>query len=193
MKLKKLYILLLGVSSCLIGHSQNVALKTNLLSDVFADVNFGIEVGMAPRWTFELTGDFNGWNVNDHRWRHFLVQPEFRYWFCSKFSGNFIGIHAIGGNYNFGNISNNVKFLGSDFSGLTDHRYQGWGVGGGISYGHSWILGQHWNLEATIGVGYIFTRFDTYECVECGRLEAKDQTHNYFGPTKAGISIEYIF
>lgn len=27
-----------------------------------------------------------------------------------------LGFHALGGEYNFGNIKNSVKFLGSDFS-----------------------------------------------------------------------------
>ena len=143
--------------------AQKVALKTNLLYDATATVNAGIEIGLAPRWTLDISGNFNDWTMSHNRkWKHWLVQPEARYWFCERFSGHFIGIHAHGGEYNFGNLKNGIKFLGYDFSKLTDNRYQGWYVGGGLSYGYAWILGKHWNLEAELGIGYIYTRFDKY-------------------------------
>ena len=150
---------------------------------------------MAPKWSFDLTGQVNAWNIHERRWRHWMVQPEARLWLCEAFQGSFFGLHAIGGQFNIGNIDNNIKFLGSDFSQLKDHRYQGWGVGAGIAYGHDWILAKHWNLEFEIGVGWIYTRFDRYPCTECGTLKPEDKNlhHNYFGPTKLSLAIEYIF
>ena len=190
---KKLFLLIFALAAVAGAKAQNVAIKTNLLSDGFANVNAGIEVGIAKRWTLDLTGDYNGWDVNGHKWRHWLAQPEFRYWFCNRFSAHFLGIHALGGMYNIANIKNSVSFLGSDFSGLTDYRYQGWGVGGGIAYGYTWVLGKHWNLETEIGVGYIYTRYDKFECTDCGRRISEDQTHHYVGPTKAAVNLVYLF
>ena len=190
---KSLCLLVFVLGAVFTAKSQNVAIKTNLLYDALLNVNAGIEVGLAPRWTLDLSGDYNGWTVNEHKWKHWLVQPEFRYWFCDRFSGHFLGFHALGGRYNFGNIKNGVSFLGSDFSKLTDYRYQGWGVGAGIAYGYTWILGKHWNLEAEIGVGYIYTRYDVFECAECGARVAADQPHHYVGPTKAAVNLVYVF
>lgn len=191
---KKVFLLLLTLSTVVVAKGQDVAIKTNLLSDAFLNVNAGVEVGLAPRWTLDLTGQYNGWTVNERKWKHWLAQPEARYWFCSRFAGHFLGIHALGGQYNFGNIENSVSFLGSDFSQLTNNRYQGWGVGGGIAYGYAWILGKHWNLEAEIGVGYVYTRYDKFECIHCGRKLNDDKlTHHYVGPTKAAINLVYVF
>ena len=177
---------------CGTARSQNVALKTNLLADATLSPNLGLEFGLAPRWSLDLTGEYNGWTVNEHKWKHWFVQPEARYWFCDHFAGHFLGLHAIGGQYNFGNMRNNVAFLGSDFSRLTDFRYQGWAVGGGIAYGYSFILGRHWDLELEIGVGYMYTRFDQFECKDCGKkVDASD--HHYFGPTKAAVNLVYVF
>lgn len=173
--------------------AQHVGLKTNLLTDGFLSPNLGIEIGLAPKWTLEATYEGNFWTVNDHLWKHWFVQPEARYWFCERFAGHFLGLHAIGGEYNFGNITNNFKMLGSDFSSLTDNRVQGWGAGAGIAYGYSWILGKHWNFEAEIGIGWIYTRYDKYPCAVCGTAIEKDQDHNYFGPTKAALSLVYLF
>ena len=185
MKIKLCVALLMALFAGMFASAQKVALKTNLLYDATATVNAGIEIGLAPRWTLDISGNFNDWIMSHNRkWKHWLVQPEARYWFCERFSGHFIGIHAHGGEYNFGNLKNGIKFLGSDFSKLTDNRYQGC---------YAWILGKHWNLEAELGIGYIYTRFDKYPCAECGEKIEEDASHHYFGPTKLALSIVYLF
>jgi len=174
--------------------AQDVAVKTNLLYDATATINLGVEFGLAPRWTLDVSGNFNGWTLShDRRWKHYLVQPEVRYWFCDRFSGHFIGIHAHGGQYNVGNLKNGISFLGSDLSKLSDYRYEGWFVGAGVAYGYAWILGRHWNLEAEIGIGYAYTGFDQYRCAGCGKKLTEDNRHHYFGPTKAAVNLVYVF
>ena len=190
---KKLGLLILACCALFSANAQNVAVKTNLLADALLNVNAGVEVGLAPRWTLDLTGSYNGWTVNEHKWKHWMAQPEARYWFCERFAGHFLGIHALGGKYNVGNLKNGITFLGSDFSKLTDYRYEGWAVGGGVAYGYAWILGRHWNLELELGVGYLYTRFDKFECKECGRHVESDVPHHYVGPTKAAINLVYLF
>ncbi len=172
---------------------QEVAVKTNLIYDALLSPTLGVEVGLAPKWTAEIDGTINNWAINDRRWKQWMVQPEIRYWLCQSFSGHFLAAHLIGGQYNFGNLKNNIKFLGTDFSQLTDHRYQGWMAGVGIGYGYSWILSRHWNLEAEIGIGWIYTRSDVYNCFDCGKKIRTDVPHNYVGPTKAAINIIYVF
>lgn len=174
--------------------AQQVAVKTNLVYDATANVNAGIEVGLAKRWTLDVSGNLNAWDMSHGRkWKHWFVQPEFRYWFCDRFSGHFIGMHLHGGQYNVGGLKNSIEFLGTDFSKLGDHRFQGWFAGAGLAYGYTWILGRHWNLEAEIGFGYSYTKYDKYECVGCGRKVEEDKDHNYVGPTKAAINLVYLF
>lgn len=186
-----LFFCLLFVPS---AKGQDVALKTNVLSDAFLNVNFGGEVGLAPKWTFDLTGEFNGWTLShDRRWKHYSVQPELRYWFCDRFAGHFVGVHLHGGQYNIGGFDGRVKFLGTDARKLKDTRFQGWFVGAGIAYGYAWILGRHWNLEAEIGFGYSYTRYDRYQCEGCGEKIEDDKPHHYVGPTKAALNLVYLF
>ncbi len=69
---------------------QDVALKTNLLADALLNVNAGIEIGLAPKWTLDVTGEYNGWTLShDRRWKHWAVQPNARYWLCDRFGGHF--------------------------------------------------------------------------------------------------------
>lgn len=187
-------ILLLITTANLNLQAQDVAVKTNLLYDATATINAGVEVAIAPRWTLDISGNFNGWNQShQRRWKHWLVQPEARYWFCNPFAGHFLGIHLHGGQYNVGGLDNNISFLGTDFSGLSNYRYQGWFLGAGVAYGYSVILGRHWNMEFEIGIGYAYTRYDQFNCVGCGRKIKEDQDHHYFGPTKAAINLIYTF
>jgi len=173
--------------------AQKVALKNNLLYDAALTPNAGVEIGLSPKWTLELTGQLNAWTVKGRRWKHWAVQPSARYWFCDRFAGHFVGVHAHGGQYNIGGFNGRLHFLGTDLRKLAGGRYQGWFVGGGISYGYAWILNRHWNLEAEIGVGYSYTRYDRFRCAGCGKKVEEDKPHHYVGPTKAAINIVYLF
>ena len=171
---------------------QNVSVKTNLLYDATANANIGVEMKVAPKWSVEVSGDFNDWTIKEHKWKHWFVQPEGRYWFCDAFAKHFIGFHAIGGQYNVGNIKNGISFLGTDFSKLSDHRYQGWGIGAGVAYGYALPLSRHWNMEFEIGFGYVYLKYDIFECKNCGRKMGRND-HNYVGPTKAAVNLVYVF
>lgn len=180
-------------ATAIIAPAQKVAIKTNLLYDALLTPDLGAEVRVAPQWTVELTGNFNGWNIGQKRWKQWNLQPEVRYWLCEAFSGHFFGAHLIGGQYNFGHLPFDFKFLGTDFGLLKDHRLQGWMGGAGIAYGYTWILSRRWSMEAEIGLGWIYTRYDKYECADCGKKVESKVPHNYVGPTKAAINLIYNF
>lgn len=186
---------LISLSGGLKASAQDVAVKTNLLYDATATINAGIEVGLAPKWTFNVPFNFNAWSfpTKDYIYKHLYVQPEVRYWFCDRMAGHFLGVHAHGGAYNVGLIPNDIRFLGQDFSPLTKYRYQGYFIGGGVAYGYAWALAEHLNLEFEVGLGYAYTKFDKFECQECGRKLAEQVPHHYIGLTKLGINFVYVF
>lgn len=185
--------LLMALFAFLPAKAQTVGIKTNLLYDAALSPNLGVEIGLAPRWSLDVSGNINAWTINDRKWKHWLAQPEVRYWLCERFQGHFFGLHLLGGQYNVGNIPGAKDFLGNKFSEIKDHRFQGWAAGAGIAYGYAWILGKHWNLEAEIGLGWAYTRYDKYPCANCGTKEESDRVHNYVGPTKAALNLVYIF
>ncbi len=194
----KKYALIITLLASLLGagraSAQQVAIKTNLLYDAAATINLGAEVRLAPRWTIDISGNYNGWNLHDNmKWKHWLLQPEGRYWLCSAFNGHFFGLHAMGGQFNIGNVNLPLKIFGSDFHKLANYRYQGWLTGVGIAYGYSFILGRHWNLELEAGLGYMYMRYDTFNCEKCGERVAHNARHNYFGPTKLAVGLVYVF
>lgn len=172
--------------------AQQVALKTNLLYDASTTPNIGMEVGLNKKHTFQVFYGLNPWKFghgNDQKYlKHWVVNPEFRHWFCHRFNGSFVGIHAFGGQYNAANI----KMPFGWWDELQDHRFEGWYVGGGISYGYQWVMSKHWNFEAALGVGAAYIDYDKYGCGECGK-KLDDGHKIYVGPTKLALSIMYLF
>ncbi|MDL2211055.1 DUF3575 domain-containing protein [Bacteroides sp. OttesenSCG-928-M17] len=187
--MKKTFILTLLLIGCAISatHAQNVVLKSNLLYDATTTMNLGLEVGLAHKWTLDVPVNYNPWKLNDGaRLRHWGVQPEVRYWFCEKFRRTFVGLHGHYADFNVGNWP--------DWSFISDNmqnaRYQGHLYGGGLSIGYSWILKKRWSIEAALGVGYAHIVYDKFPCAECG-TKIKESSKNYYGPTKASISLIY--
>lgn len=168
--------------------AQDWAVKTNLLYDATATVNLGAEIGLAPKWTLDLSANYNGWTFNDNKkWKHWLAQPEARYWLCERFNGHFVGAHLLGGQYNWGGI----KMPFGLWENLENYRYEGWYAGAGLVYGYQWLLGKRWSIEAALGLGYVRAHYDKYECVHCGEWMGKGDK-NYLGVTKAAVSLIYI-
>lgn len=190
MKSKLLLLLLAGIFSFVLSplYAQKVSVKTNVLYDATSTINLGVEFGLAPKWSLDVNGNYNPWSFSDYKkLKHWMVQPEARYWLCERFNGHFFGVHALGGEFNLANLD--LPF--GTFSALENMRAQGWFAGGGIAYGYQWILGNHWSLEAELGLGFIHADYKRYECAHCGELLGR-ANKNYWGITKAAISIIYI-
>ena len=187
--MKKALIALVLLLSFYEYSQGQVALKTNVLMDGFRLPNIGAEVGLSKKVTLDALFFYNPWKFSDSKQlKLLLVQPEARYWFCDKFNGSFLGIHAMGGVYS----TMGFKPPFALWKDMKDYRYKGHLWGAGISYGYQFILGKHWNAEANIGFGYAYVTYKKYPCTTCGELVEKSHK-NYFGPTKAAISLIYIF
>lgn len=189
-KLWNLFFIVFLALGTLKGVAQEVAIKTNLLyGGLMQTPNIGVEIGVSPKLTLNLWGAYNpfpisrnGYGSNNRKMKHWLVQPEARYWFCERFNGHFVGIHAFYGQYNIGGVHN---------LGLAGLRRQGNGGGGGLSYGYQWILSSRWGIEGSVGIGYARLHYDIYPCEECGK-QIGMKSRNYLGPTNVAISVIYL-
>lgn len=187
MKNKLLSLLFILGISVTVG-SQNIALKNNLLYDATTTPNLALEIGLGKKTSLDLYGGYNPFTFdNNKKWKHWLAQPELRFWTCERFNGTFFGIHGHGGQFNVGGIE--LPF--NIFPDLKEHRYEGYFYGGGVSVGHQWVLGNSLNLEASIGGGYARIHYDKFVCPKCGP-RIKTDNRNYWGVTRATISLIYI-
>lgn len=177
--MKKILLLIICITGWMPEvFAQNLAVKTNGLYWLTTTPNAGVEFALSNKVTLDISGAYNPWTFkDDKKMRLWLVQPEVKYWLCEKFEGHFIGLHLHSAQY---------------FGGFSDKRYDGYLAGGGFTYGYDWILSPHWNLEAAIGIGYARLWYKESARIHC--LKCYENKHkNYFGPTKAALSIIYVF
>ncbi len=113
MKMKSLFsVILLCVYSYISAQNTeslhkitypNIAIKSNLLYDATTTINLGAEFGLGKKTTFEIPINLNAWGMSDNKkFKHWMVQPEFRFWSCEVFNGFFWGIHGHAGQFNVG-------------------------------------------------------------------------------------------
>ncbi len=176
-----------GISSNI--YAQSAAIKTNLLHwAVPVTPNLGLEFALGKKTSLEITGGTNFWRVLENRVaKHWIVQPELRFWTCEAMAKHFFGIHAHGAQYNVGGWDIPVGRL----TVFKDFRYQGYLYGGGLSYGYQWVLGPRWNLEMTVGGGYARIHYHKFDNEPCG-VKLEEGVYNYWGITKAAISFIYV-
>ncbi|WP_436414033.1 DUF3575 domain-containing protein [Petrimonas sp.] len=191
-KIHRFFIIYLLLSTCILSsvYAQKVAVKTNLgYWGAAASPNAALEFALGKKFTLEAGGGFNLWEFSDNKKaKHWLAQPELRYWFCDVFNGHFIGLHGHGAQFNIGNWDIPVGRLEK----FKDHRYEGYLYGAGLSYGYQWVLSPRWNFEASLGGGFARIHYDKFPCTTCGtKLDEGD--YNYWGVTKAAVSLIYFF
>ena len=148
--------------------AQRVVAKTNLLYWGTGTPNLGLEVATGRKTSFSLHAGVQPWQYSDtKKLKHWLVQPEFRFWPCEVFMGHVIGIQALGGQFNAGGIDLPLGILPT----LKDNRYQGWAVGAGLSYGYHLLLNRRWSMEFGLAVGYLYVDYKKYRCLQLSYME----------------------
>ena len=173
-------------------HAQHMGLRTNMLYWSTTTPNLGIEFRTGKQTSLSIAGAYNPFNFPSARradgtalnskLRHWLVMPEFKYWPCRTFERGNWGLHAIYGEFNIGGIPL--------IEALKEHRYQGSAWGGGFSWGYQWVTGKRWGMEFSVGAGYLHIQYKKYDCGTCGEYIG-EYRQNYFGPTKAALSLIY--
>ncbi|MDR1632102.1 MAG: DUF3575 domain-containing protein [Dysgonamonadaceae bacterium] len=168
----------------------SVAISSNLLYDLTTSMNLGIEFKLNSFSTLKLPVTYNPWAFeNNKKFKFILFQPEWRWWMCEAFSGHFFGLHAHYSYYNVGSVNKILSVSLSDY--MKNQRFQGYLVGGGLTYGYQFYLAPRWSLEVSLGIGYAYLDYGTYYCEECGKF-IKHDSKNYAGLTQAGISLIYF-
>lgn len=171
-----LLFVLLGIKT--VVYSQDIAMKTNGLYWATSTLNMGVEAALSSQVTLEAAVAYNPWTFKENKKMHLLLaQPEIKYWLCEKYEGHFVGIHLHGAQF---------------YGGFGSKLYDGYLAGGGVTYGYDWILSPHLNLEAAIGVGYAHLWYKQSPNLPCIKCQEK-KNGNYIGPTKAALSLVYIF
>lgn len=168
--------------------AQQVTISNNLLYDAWLTPNLRMGVRLAPHWSMGVTAGYRPWPTDDHKskkWKHLLVSPDLRYWTDSVNVHHFFGVNLIYSHYNVAE----VKFPFGLYKSVRNERRQGDLGALGVYYGYSWPLGRHWNIEALIGAAVGYTKYNRYECGECGTKIGEDK--KWFAMPQAALNIVF--
>lgn len=173
------------------NYLPKLAVKTNLLYGAGTlTPNLSVEAGLGPKTSLALSGSYNPWNrigeLDDNdKLVHWVIRPEFRYWFCERFDGHFVGANLFYDQYNIG--GHTIPFVGFK----KEKRYEGNAYGLGINYGYHLPIGKRWGLEFSAGIGVARLKYDLYDCKLCSVVQ-EEKTKTYFGPTHASVSLVFM-
>ena len=167
-------------------------IKNNLLYDAALLPNLSAELYLGNKWSLAVEGNWNWWMFSkptENEWFHRIqtVGVELRNWFCSPYPlyGHAVGIYGMIGNYD-------VRAFTKDENSKGWLSYRSWSAG--ITYAYSIPISRRVNLELGIAFGYIGGQYYEYNyCME-DEWWAQQAVHNrnYFGPTRAGISLAWL-
>lgn len=161
---------------------KRFALKTNILYDAALMPNLEFEWLINTNWSVAVEGGVAWWS-NEKRHKYYqlaYVSPEVRYHILPRkdWHGMYAGVFVGGGKYDLENGGNG---------------YKGEGGMAGLSFGYMWPISKRWSLEAAIGAGYMFTRYQEYEPREGHYLYQRTKDLHYFGPLKLKFAIAWRF
>lgn len=182
-KFKKASWLILWVLTAIMSvpemNAQRLALKTNALDYLVMLPNLTLEARLSRRISLQLGVAANPFQftVANAKLTNFRVEPEIRYWFNRPMARHFIALSATAATYSLG---------------YKERVFKGDAVMAGVSYGYAVVLGNHWNMEAEVGVG-----LGSFKAYNYKRPAKEPASQNYSKilpvPVRLGLTFAYIF
>ena len=97
----------------------------------------------------------------------------------NRFSGHHVGLYGQIVTYDF-------ELGGKGYLG------DKWSYGGGVAYGYSLPVGHRFNVDFTLGIGYLGGSYKEYIPLDGHYVWQTTKNRRWFGPTKAGISLVWL-
>ena len=164
-----------------------MALKTNMLYDVLAVPNIGVEFYLGKNWSISGNWMYGWWKKNSsHRyWRIYGGDLAVRYWLGKKanekpLTGHHIGIYGQAFTYDF--EWGGKGYMGGEPGGTLWDKTN---YAAGVEYGYS-------NIDFTLGVGYWGGKYYEYIPLDGHYVWQATKKRHWFGPTKAEISLVWL-
>lgn len=176
------------------GRNFYMALKTNMIFDLLALPSLSAEFYLGKNFSAVANWTYGWWDTDrtHHYWRAYGGDLAFRWWFGKKaaekpLTGHHLGVYG-------GILTYDFEFGGTGYMGGLPHETL-WNRSlriAGVEYGYSLPIARRINIDFTIGIGYLGGKYIKY-IPEGGRY-LWQSTHkiNWFGPTKAEVSLVWL-
>lgn len=171
-----------------------MALKTNMLYDVAAVPNIGVEFYLGKNWSVSASWEYAWWNSTKRNrfWRIYGGDLAVRKWFGKKakekpLTGHHLGIYGHLFTYDFEWGGKGV--MGGE-PGAALWQSPNYAVG--LEYGYSLPIARRLNIDFSIGAGYWGGVYYNYIPLDEHYVWKSTVRRNWFGPTKAEVSLVWL-
>lgn len=171
-----------------------MALKTNMLYDVLAVPNIGVEFYLGKNWSVTGNWMYGWWNKSSshHYWRIYGGDIAVRKWFGRQadekpLTGHHLGIYAQAFTYDF--EWGGKGYMGGEPGGALWDKMN---YAAGVEYGYSLPVARRLAIDFTIGVGYWGGEYYKYRPMDGHYVWQATKDRHWFGPTKAEISLMWL-
>ncbi len=171
-----------------------MAVKSNLLYDAALVPNIGVEFYIDKGWSIGANWMYAWWNDEciDWFWRIYGGELAVRKYFGkaakeNPLHGHHLGIYGEVFTYDF-EVGGRGYIGGKPGGTLFDQA----NYGAGIEYGYSLPISKHFNLDFVIGVGYQGGVYWEYLPIDNHYVWQSTKQRNYFGPTKAEVTLVWL-
>ena len=183
MKVRARMLLMAVVMFSATASGQELAVKTNLLTDAIAVPSVGVEYAFAPRWTVNADAEWMPfYRAHNHYLRTLKVQPEARFWFRTPFAGPFVGPSVGWRVFNMG---------GLPVFDLKNERIQGNLWTAGATAGWHFTLSDRLGLEPAVSLGYGYADYKRY-AEPRSRRPVEHSYQHYIGPIALSLYLVYM-
>lgn len=173
------------------GHASGsrLFLTTNLLYDAALVPNIGVGIGLTDRVTLLADWMYARWSNRDKRryWRIYGGDVEARYRVgnshkCSPLGGHHVGVYGSMACYDFQ--------TGRDHRGVLSDKYN---YAVGLSYTYSLPVASRLHIDFSLGVGYLWGIYKKHTPIDDCDVWFSTNKLRWFGPTRAGVSLVWMF
>ncbi len=171
-----------------------MAVKTNMLYDVLAVPNIGVEFYLDKNWSIAGNWMYGWWQKNsNHRyWRIYGGDIAIRKWFGKKtdekpLTGHHVGLYGQAFTYDF--EWGGKGYMGGEPGGSLWDKTN---YAVGVEYGYSLPVASRLNIDFTLGVGYWGGKYYKYIPMDGHYVWQATKNRHWFGPTKAEISLVWL-
>ncbi len=179
---------LTAIALCVGGQAsaQRVAVKTNFVDWGTLAPNIGMETRLSRHLTLNtsISGAPFNVKVSGYEFKYLRFDPELRYYFTRPMARHFIA---------FSTTLGSIRWNRYDKSQSNYEGYEGAIMAVGASYGYCKPISKHWNIEAEIGVGWLYT--SGWHGDKPGGIILTEHTcsNQLPVPIRLGVSLSYLF
>lgn len=180
-KIRLIVVAILLIATRSTMHAQRLAVTTNLLEDVVATPNIGLDIVLSDKQSIAFDASYAPYKLSRQFFnKRMTFRAEYKFWLNQAFYAHYIGIDAVASSSEVG---------ASNFSSRDQY------VGIGIGYGYSFIIGKKFNIVPSIGVGLAYgNTYEGHDYMADSRVPVQAVATPGFKPilTRFSLTFQYI-